>query len=103
MFLPQDISPRPEVVAGPIGTRNGRALSLPFMRFVPRIDFLGRHESQLEVGLQIANDVRRWPRPLSEPAIIEEDHETQRLSFLFSRGLGNGYEASIELPFLFRN
>jgi hypothetical protein len=51
----------------------------------------------------VINDVRRDPKDVNQPSILEEDQETQRLAFLYSRGIGNGIEVSGELPILFRN
>lgn len=92
-----------QVGQGPISTRNGRVLCLPFMRFVPRVDFLAKGESQLDSSIQIINDVRRDPTNVNLPATLLEDQETQRLSFLYSKGLGNNLEASVEVPFLARD
>ncbi len=92
-----------EVSQGPISTRNGRVVSLPFLRFVPRADFLGKGEDSLETSIQVINDVRRDPQDLSKPAVLFEDQETQRLSFLYSKGIATNLEASFELPFLARN
>lgn len=88
---------------GPISTRNGRIVCLPFMRFVPRDDFLAKGESSLETTLQIINDVRRDPKDVNQSPVLFEDQETQRLSFLYSRGIGKGIEASVEIPFLARD
>jgi hypothetical protein len=87
---------------GPIGTRNGRVVALPFLRFVPRTDFLQRGKTSLEISAQGINDVRRDPKDVKQPSTLEEDHETERVSFLYSRGIGEGLEASIELPILSR-
>jgi hypothetical protein len=97
---PSDVD---SVGQGPISTRNGRVVCLPFLRFVPRSDFLGKGKSSLETSIQVVNDVRRDPKDLNQPAILFEDQETQRLSFLYSRGIADGLEASVELPFLARN
>ncbi len=96
-------SPPERVEHGPISTRNGRVVCLPFLRFVPRVDLLGEGQSSLETGLQIANDARRIPKSTAQPALVEEDAETQRLSFLYSRGMKGNWEASVEVPFLARN
>lgn len=91
------------VSRGPIGTRNGRVVSLPFLRFTPRADFLGEGQSSLESSIQVINDVRRDPKDVNQTSTLEEDHETQRLSFLYSRGMKGGLELSAELPLLSRN
>ncbi|HVT14015.1 MAG TPA: DUF3187 family protein [Fimbriimonadaceae bacterium] len=88
---------------GPISTRNGRVVCLPFMRFVPRDEFLGKGQSSLESSIQVINDVRRDPKDTHQPPVLFEDQETQRLSFLYSRGIGKGFEASVEVPFLARD
>lgn len=91
------------VSQGPITTRNGRVLSLPFLRFSPRSDFLSKGQESLETSIQVINDVRRDPRNVNLPSVLEEDHETQRLAFLYSRGLSEDLELSVELPLLSRN
>jgi hypothetical protein len=87
---------------GPISTRNGRVVALPFLRFVPRADFLPRGTTSLETSVQAINDVRRDPKDVKVPSTLEEDHETERVSFLYSRGIGEGLEASVEVPILSR-
>lgn len=96
-------APSDGVGQGPIATRNGRVVVLPFMRFVPRTDFLSKGQSSLESSIQVVNDVRRDPKDVNTPSVLEEDQETQRLSFLYSRGLGHDMEASVELPLLARD
>src|SRR5579862_3465772 len=96
-------APSDGVGQGPISTRNGRVVDLPFMRFVPRADFLAKGQSSMETSIQVINDVRRDPEDFTKPAVLFEDQETQRLSFLYSRGIGNNLEASVELPFLARD
>ncbi|MFI5387105.1 MAG: DUF3187 family protein [Fimbriimonadales bacterium] len=105
-FPVQGIGPTaiPEDVGqGPISTRNGRVVALPFMRFVPRADFLSKGQTSLETSIQVINDVRRDPEIMSQPAVLFEDQETQRLSFLYSKGIANNLEASVEVPFLARD
>jgi hypothetical protein len=97
------LRPSAEVGQGPISTRNGRVVALPFFRFVPRSDFLPKGETSLETSIQVINDVRRDPKDLGQPAILFEDQETQRLSFLYSRGLAEGLEGSVEVPLLARD
>jgi hypothetical protein len=92
-----------EVGQGPISTRNGRVLCLPFMRFVPRADFLDKGQTSLEAAVQVINDVRRDPKDVGLPAVLFEDQETQRLSILYSKGFGHSIEGSVELPLLARN
>lgn len=91
------------IVLGPIATRNGRALSLPFLRFVPRTEIMGPGEKSLEASVQVINDVRRDPKDVNEKARLYEDAETQRVSVRYSQGLSNGLELSVEAPVLFRN
>lgn len=105
-FPVRGIGPKPnldQIDLGPISTRNGRVLCLPFMRFVPRIGILDKGQSSLDASIQVVNDVRRDPKDTGLPAVLFEDQETQRLSFLYSKGLGNGLEGSIELPLIARD
>jgi len=97
------IPPQDEVGLGPISTRNGRVVDLPFLRFSPRADLLPKGQTSVETSIQVINDVRRDPEDLNLPAVLFEDQETQRLSFLFSQGVGGGLEASVEVPFLARD
>jgi len=57
----------------------------------------------METSIQVINDVRRDPEDVTKPAVLFEDQETQRLSFLYSRGIGKDFEASVEVPFLARD
>lgn len=88
---------------GPITTRIGRVVSLPFLRFVPRSRILQSGERSLETSMQVVNDVRRFPKDVGQPSVLEEDQETQRLAFLYSHGLGRGLEASVEAPLIARD
>lgn len=106
-FQSQGIGPIPRaekpIELGPIATRNGRALSLPFLRFVPRTEILKSGEESLEASVQVINDVRRDPKDVKEKAVLYEDAETQRVSVRYSKGLASGLEVSVEAPILFRN
>ena len=51
---------------GPIATRNERALSLPFLRFVPRSGVLASGEKWLDLGLTVSNDYKSFPGALED-------------------------------------
>lgn len=103
-LLSRDIGPTRRVVdLGPIETRNGRVVALPFLRFTPSAGFLRAGESEMSASIQVINDVRRDPRDLSQSSTLEEDQETQRLALRYRKGYTNGFEGSVEVPLLFRN
>ena len=81
----------------PIVVRNGRALSLAFLRLAPRLDVLSKNEKRSEWRLLVANDVRNAFSGKGER--VFEDDEVTRLEAILSKGLGNKTELSICLPF----
>ncbi len=97
------VRPTTPIDLGPIETRNGRVVCLPFLRFSPSAGFLTEGQQQFDASIQIINDVRRNPKDLQQPSTLEEDQETQRLAFRYRKGLKDGLEASVEVPLLFRN
>lgn len=85
---------------GPIETRNHRALSLPFLRIMPRSGLLDAGESRFGFGWTVANDFRELPE--GGPYSVYEDQETSRFSLTFDRGLRGGRQWSVEVPVLVR-
>jgi hypothetical protein len=87
---------------GPADLRSQRPYQLLFLAFPPesaRVMPAGASRQALQ--LDLASD-QLIPKAESGVA-VEEDTETQRLSWSTRRGLGRGFEAGLSIPILARN
>ena len=80
---------------GPLETRIHRAIDLPFLRIDPRGDVLGKGTQSLSVSLTSANDLRSMS---SQAGALFEDYEVERFLVRYRKGLGNGFDYTIDLP-----
>lgn len=79
----------------PIEVRNGRALSLPFLRLRPATKT--ETGSQLEATYMSANSFRRIGNA-SNP-VLEEDYEVHRFELTLRRSWGSGWTGEIHVPY----
>lgn len=70
-------------LASPIAARNHRALSLLFLRMLPKSTVLAPNRGEWDLSLATANDLRALPG-------ITEDYEVSRLSIIRRWGLAQG-------------
>ncbi len=80
---------------GPIETRNHRAISLAFLRFEPRPNFLPPGIREWSLSYTSANDFRQL-------GAVAEDYELQRIALRYRALWRDGMEWSVEVPFLSR-
>ncbi len=81
---------------GPIQTRNGRSFSLLFLRFAPSAQVLETNQNEFSAGWLCANDYRSYFGVL-------EDQETSRFELSYRKGLKDGWEMQVEVPYLIRS
>ena len=79
----------------PIEVRNGRALSLPFLRLRPVIEGAARPE--IEASYLAANSFRRMGSA-TDP-VLEEDYEVHRFEFAFRKAWGGGWSGEVHIPY----
>jgi hypothetical protein len=88
---------------GPIPTQNQRPFQAAFLHFpAASPEVLPRGQQKLGFQLDIANNLM-IPNVGGNGARVEEDFETQRLSFSYRRGLKNDFEAEVASSVVARN
>lgn len=85
----------------PIETRNHRALSLMFLRFLPAQEVL--KPGQSEWALDYTNSNSFLALPEKGEVLLMEDYEISRLSIRFRDGFGHREEWFFELPVVIRD
>ncbi|RYG35545.1 DUF3187 family protein [bacterium] len=86
---------------GPLEIRNGRFLNLPFLRPAPRGSVLLRGQKEWGIQFSLINDVRTAYG--SDSVLrVSEDAEVAMLNLRYRQGLGNGLDATLEIPLLSR-
>ncbi len=96
-------APVQPVYGGPIPTRNQRGYNLLFLSFEPEApDVLPAGQRDLALQLDIANNFL-IPAVPSGASAVQEDNETQRLTFSLHWGLGHGTEAALFVPVMWRD
>ncbi len=83
-----------------IQTRNHRVYSLPFYRLPGPSSVLPFGKEEMSWSYTNANDFRELFMVSGKFSI--EDAETQKSAWTFRRGLGKGWDAQIEVPYLTR-